>query len=193
MLKSLGGRVEHECMTTPRFVHAAVLAIGIALLATACSSPEDDLRADLLAEGMSETSADCIITSFEDAGIDLDAVEGMSPSSDIPADAELAMAGCLEEIFNEMFSEGFAELGADMAEAFEDFESDFDSDDAIAFNDSVDADLGALLTSCEAGDNAACDDLWLASPIGSVEEQIAENCGGRAQERRMGSCEFWDE
>ncbi|MDW3180032.1 MAG: hypothetical protein R8J94_21840 [Acidimicrobiia bacterium] len=176
-------------MNTPRFVHAAGLAIAIALLATGCSSPEDDLRSDLLAEGMSETSADCIITSFEDAGIDLDDVEGMSPSSDIPADAELAMAGCLEEIFNEMFSEGFAELEADMAEAFE----DFDSDGAIAFNDSVDADLGALVTSCEGGDNAACDDLWLASPIDSVEEQIAENCGGRAQERRMGTCEFWDE
>lgn len=99
------------------------------------------------------------------------------------------MAGCLEEIFNEMFSEGFAELEADMAEAFE----DFDSDGAIAFNDSVDADLGALVTSCEGGDNAACDDLWLASPIDSAEEQIAENCGGRAQERRMGTCEFWDE
>lgn len=193
MLKSLGGPVEHKCMTTPRSVRAAVVAMCIVLLATACSSPEDDLRAELVAGGMSETSADCIIKSFEDADIDLDDLEGLSPNSDIPANAELAMAGCLEEIFAEMFSEGLAELGAVMAETFEDVESDFDSGDAIAFNDSVGADLGALVTSCEAGGNGACDDLWMASPMGSAEEQIAENCGGRAQEQRMGSCEFWDE
>lgn len=180
-------------MTSLRSVRAIVLAIGIALLATACSSPENDLRAEMLAEGMSESSVDCIINAFEEAGIDLDDLEDVSPSADIPADAELAMAGCLEQIFNDMFSEGFAELEADMAEAFEDFESDFDPDDAIAFNDTVETDLGALVTSCEAGDNAACDDLWLASPIDSVEEEIAESCGGRAQEQRMGSCEFWDE
>jgi hypothetical protein len=187
-LKSLGGHVEDEPMTAVGSARAAALAIGIAVLATACSSPEDDVRADLLAEGLSETSVDCVISSFEDAGVDLD---NLDDTSDLPPGAEFAMAGCMEGIFAEMFSEGFEEFGDEMAEAFEDLETDFDSDDAIAFTDNSEVDLGALVTSCQAGDNAACDDLWLASPFDSEEEQIAENCGGRAVEKRMGSCEFW--
>jgi len=146
------------------------------------------LIAHLLAEGLSETSVDCVISSIEDAGVDLD---NLDDTSDLPPGAEFAMAGCMEDIFNEMFSEGFEELGAEMAEAFDDLEADFDSDDAIAFTDRSDVDLDELVVSCQAGDNAACDGLWLASPIGSEEEGIAENCGGRAVEERMGSCEFW--
>lgn len=182
-LKWSGWCVETECMSTRRF-RSAALAVVVCLLASACSSPEDQVRADMLAEGMSEESVDCIIDSFAEAGIDL---EDSVPTSAIPTEAQAAMAGCLELMFNDVFSEGFAEMEADMADAFD----DFDPDDAIAFNDSADVDMGALVSSCQAGDNAACDDLWLASPIGSAEEQIAENCGGRAQEKRMGSCEFW--
>ena len=48
-----------------------------------------------------------------------------------------------------------------------------------------------MADSCRGGDNAACDDLWLQSPIGSAEEAVAETCGGRSDEPRMGSCEFW--
>jgi len=141
----------------------------------------------MLSEGMSEASVDCLISSFEEAGIDL---EEAVPSSGVSPEAQAAMAGCLEMMFDDVFSQGFEEFEADMDEAFENFEPD----DAIAFSDSSDGsdvDLGALVTSCEAGDNAACDDLWLVSRIDSAEERIAESCGGRALEPRMGSCEFW--
>ncbi len=175
-------------MTALGSARAAALAIGIAVLATACSTPEDDLRADLLSEGLSEKSVDCVISSFEDAGVDLD---NLDDASDLPPGAEFATAGCMEDIFNEMFSDGFEEFGDEMAEAFDDLETDLDSDDAMAFTDRSDVDLGELVVSCEAGDNAACDDLWLASPFDSEEKRIAETCGGRAVEKRMGSCEFW--
>lgn len=178
-------------MTALHFPRVAIVAIAITLLAAACSSPEDTLRSDLLAEGMSETSADCIVASFEDAGVDIDELEDMESAEDFPIEAAVAMSACIDGIFNDMFSEGFEELEADMSEAFDDLESDFNSEDAIAFSDSADVDLDALVASCEAGDNVACDDLWLHSSMDSVEEQIAESCGGRSVEQRMGSCEFW--
>ena len=158
-----------------------------ALLVTACSSAEDDLRAELLAEGLSESSVDCIITSFEEAGIDLDDIDD---KVEPPPGAEVAMAGCMSEILGEMFGEAFDELGTELSESFADLDSDFDPDGAIALTDS-DVDLGPLVASCQAGDNAACDELWISSPIGSDEERVAESCGGRSSETRMGSCEFW--
>lgn len=175
-------------MSAIRSARFAALTICVTLLATACSSPEDDLRAEMLADGLSESSVDCVMSAFEDAGVDLD---NLDDNDDLPPGAEIAMAGCLEEIFGELFAEGFEELGAELAEGFENFEADLDPDGVMAFSDSGSAELGELVDSCQAGDNAACDDLWIASPIDSEEERIAESCGGRSPEERMGSCEFW--
>ena len=169
---------------------AAVLLVA-GLLVAACSSPEDDLRNELVAEGLSESSADCIIDALEDAGVDLDSIDGLDDEAELPPGAEFAMSGCLAEVFGDMFAEAFEEIGAELSEGFADLESDLGSDGAIAFTDQGSADLGPLVASCEAGDNAACDELWLASPFDSEEERIAESCGGRSTEPRMGSCEFW--
>lgn len=40
------------------------------------------------------------------------------------------------------------------------------------------AELQTLVAACQAGDMQACDDLWWASPSGSMEESVAEDCGG---------------
>jgi len=42
-----------------------------------------------------------------------------------------------------------------------------------------DYDLAAGSTACLAGDDVACDLTYLLSPIGSPEEAIGEDCGGR--------------
>jgi hypothetical protein len=53
------------------------------------------------------------------------------------------------------------------------------------------AELDALASSCEAGNMAACDELYTKSPSGSNYEQYALTCGGR-NEPSMGLCtEIW--
>ena len=86
----------------------------------------------------------------------------------------------------------FAQFGEEIANSFaEGFGGDED-DLSFDFGDPTDpAELDALVDSCRTGDNAACDDLWLSSPIGSFEEDLAESCGGRSTEPRMGSCEMF--
>lgn len=165
----------------------------IALLATSCGDKESERRAELhdelRDEGLSAESADCIIDGLEDAGVDLDELDSTSNLDDLPSEASEELATCMGDIFAEMIGEGFEEMGEEFAAAFEDIE--FDESDFQADSSLDSADLPALEKSCLAGDNGACDDLWIASPIGSEAEDVAESCGGRSSEVRMGSCEFW--
>jgi len=48
----------------------------------------------------------------------------------------------------------------------------------------VDIDLDALETECLAGDMFSCDQLYIYTPIGSVEEEIGQSCGGLERESR---------
>jgi hypothetical protein len=48
----------------------------------------------------------------------------------------------------------------------------------------VDIDLDALETECLAGDMFSCDQLYIYTPIGSVEEEIGRSCGGLERESR---------
>jgi hypothetical protein len=52
-------------------------------------------------------------------------------------------------------------------------------------------DLAAGVTACLAGDNVACDLVYLLSPIGSDEEAIGLDCGGRGATEGVG-CSGYD-
>lgn len=43
-----------------------------------------------------------------------------------------------------------------------------------------DPELDALWDACAAGDNQACDDLYMDSPFGSEYEEFGDTCGGRS-------------
>lgn len=161
--------------TYSRLITIAAVA---ALLGAACASPEDQLRADLQDEGISDDSIDCVVDAFAAADVD-GGSSGTARSSD-----------CLEGVFTEVFASEFAELEQSMAAAFEEGFSGLELSTADAV-ETPPVDLEALADACRAGDNVACDELWLASPIDSPEEQLAESCGGRSPEPLMGSCDFW--
>ena len=50
--------------------------------------------------------------------------------------------------------------------------------------------LAELTESCDGGDMAACDDLFLESPSGSLDELFGSTCGARTDEEFRGQCEF---
>lgn len=62
------------------------------------------------------------------------------------------------------------------------------SSGATSYGD--DASLDALWDSCEAGDMAACDDLYFASPIGSEYEAFGDSCGNRGVPEGNVFCEW---
>ena len=156
----------------PRLI---TVLVAIIALATACSSVEDDLRADLRNSGLSNDAVDCVFDAFDRAGVDLDDLSGTTQVS--PA-AEAAMAPCMQQVFGEMFAE--------LDDAFQDELGAVELDVTQA----EPVDLGGLVDACQGGDNSACDDLWVHSPFDSPEEAIAESCGGRSAEPRMGLCSF---
>lgn len=79
-----------------------------------------------------------------------------------------------------------AHLGGEtIDESFEDNGDEFPLGDGGSGGE----DFSALVDECEGGDNAACDDLYLQTPVGSEEERIGATCGGRSDEELNGSCE----
>lgn len=58
---------------------------------------------------------------------------------------------------------------------------------AAGFGD--DPVLDELYLDCEAGDLAACDELYFQSPLGSAYEEFGATCGGREASAAAGSCE----
>ncbi len=135
------------------------LLVSIALLVAACSSgPEDALRAEMEEAGLSATSIECFVDAFD---------VGSMAEIDALTEAESEAAGeCLgqvfEELFTDAFAEGFEELADGDWEVSEGDVGDFPSRD----------DMEELAEQCRNGDNAACDDLWLVSPIDSAEEAL---------------------
>jgi hypothetical protein len=49
--------------------------------------------------------------------------------------------------------------------------------------------IDGLVQDCDSGDNAACDELFLITPVGSQLELFGTTCGGRSDEELAGSCE----
>ena len=66
---------------------------------------------------------------------------------------------------------------------------DGDTDGGSGAEDTSLEDFADLVGACEGGDNAACDDLYDATPIGSEAETVGATCGGRSDERLSGSCD----
>ena len=64
-----------------------------------------------------------------------------------------------------------------------------DTPDATAAEGEETEDFSALIGECEGGDMAACDELWLTTPVGSEEERIGATCGGRSDEEIPNQCE----
>ncbi|MBK5222100.1 MAG: DUF2510 domain-containing protein [Acidimicrobiia bacterium] len=53
-------------------------------------------------------------------------------------------------------------------------------------NSGDDAELGAMRDACGGGDMTACDDLYWATPVGSVDEEFGSTCGGTTEPTRGG-------
>ena len=164
---------------------AAAVAV-LVLVVAACSSPKDDLRAELREDGLDDDAIDCIFDAFDDAGIDLD---DLGDAAELTPEQGLAMTPCLDAVFGAMFEDAFSEFGEQLEEGFSEGFSDLDTD-GEGFGFASPEDLASMADACRAGDNAACDDLWLQSPINSPEEQLAESCGGRSAEPQLGTCAF---
>lgn len=148
----------------------AFAALVVALTACSTGGPEAELRAEMEAAGLSGESIDCLVDAF-----DISSLAQLEEGS-LPTDA--AAGECVRLVFAEMFAGAFEELG----------DAGWDTADGSLLGDE---NMDVLADACRNGDNEACDDLWLVSPIGSPEEELAEKCGGRSPEPRMGSCSFW--
>lgn len=87
--------------------------------------------------------------------------------------------------------------GGDLDQSVEDAADDFafDGDDGGGDDgggggeDTSLEDFADLVEQCEGGDLGACDDLYLATPVGSEAETVGATCGGRSEERLNGFCE----
>jgi hypothetical protein len=102
-----------------------------------------------------------------------DALDALD-DADLPADVEGAI--------DELVADGLGLPGNEAGNSYE---------DAIHGNDTYgdDAELDALWDSCADGDDAACDQLYLESPLGSAYEAFGDSCGGRQSENTGVWCE----
>ncbi|MCH1450202.1 MAG: hypothetical protein L7U66_00220 [Acidimicrobiales bacterium] len=122
--------------------------------------------------GGTEAAGICMLDAFEDAGID--ASELADPANEEPSpDVLAAIFSCSAELFE-----------GDL------FGGDGVFSDADTYGD--DPDLDALWDDCDAGDDVACDDLYLRSPIGSDYESFGSTCGERESIDQFGNCSLDD-
>ncbi|MEM8708708.1 MAG: hypothetical protein AAGE98_19755 [Actinomycetota bacterium] len=137
-----------------------VLALAaILLLASACSSTDEQFRDSLVDEGFTEEQADCAIEKLNEIGIDPESITDEAlGDDDPPMEAIEAVASCV--------------LG----------DIDIDGGETL-----IDAQLDEWYAQCEAGDGAACDNLYFQSPLGSDYEAFGNTCGNRIPEGAL-SC-----
>ena len=162
-----------------------VIATIVALLAGACSSTDEQFRESLLDDGFSEEQADCVLDGLDAAGIDPADLTDQALGNDLPPEEALEVtAACF-----------FGSAFEDMAERIADGDDiSFDLDTSGSSSSGVD-DYGddpamdALFDACQAGDGAACDELYWSSPLGSRYEDFGNTCGGRFVDSPPLSCE----
>ncbi|MEM1335615.1 MAG: hypothetical protein AAGG08_19395 [Actinomycetota bacterium] len=137
-----------------------VLALAaILLIASACSSTDEQFRDSLVDEGFTEEQADCAIEKLNEIGIDPESITDEAlGDDDPPMEAIEAVASCV--------------LG----------DIDIDGGETL-----IDAQLDEWYAQCEAGDGAACDSLYFQSPLGSEYEAFGNTCGNRIPEGAL-SC-----
>jgi hypothetical protein len=122
--------------------------------------------------GGTEAAGICMLDAFEDAGIDASELADLAdeePSADVLA----AIFSCSAELF---------EGGL--------FGDDSGFSTADTYGD--DPELDALWDDCAAGDDMACDDLWLTAPFGSDYESFGSTCGERESSGQFGNCSLDD-
>lgn len=96
-----------------------------------------------------------------------------------PPDVDLGGLGELEDLGGDLAGEPEDLDGLDLGQLDED---GFGAPTGTGGSYGDDATLDALWDGCEQGDDAACDELYLTSPLGSEYESFALTCGGRAPE-----------
>ncbi|MEO0492530.1 MAG: hypothetical protein AAF081_03850 [Actinomycetota bacterium] len=138
---------------------------AIALLASACSSTDEQFRDSLIDGGFTDEQADCAMEKLDEIGIDPESITDEAlGDADPPIEAVEAVASCL-----------LGDLDVDL-------NLDTDGDGTL-----IDAQLDEWYAQCEAGDGAACDNLYFQSPIGSEYEAFGNTCGNRIPEGAL-SC-----
>lgn len=84
------------------------------------------------------------------------------------------------------------DLDQSVEDAAEDFEAEASGGGGGSGGDGEDTsleDFADLVESCEDGDLADCDQLYLETPVGSEAETVGATCGGQSDDRLNGRCE----
>ena len=188
---------------------AAVCAV--ALFASACGddppSAEEVEAIDTLVEA--ELTVDeqrCILGGISGLGITASQIVADELTAEQDGEVLAATLECVDDLatvegFVDSFIAGAAEEGTELTReearcAIRALDAD-DQDAAILaclgdragegdFGDDPVLDL--LVEQCRRGNNQACDELYVTSPIGSEYEDYGRTCGGRAPEGAEPSC-----
>ena len=126
---------------------------------------------DAIAEsGISHDAADCIVRELARMDINLLRLASSIQGDELPDELWDAANACGDEL---------------LADGTFDFSGGFGTD-IDGYGD--DPELDALWDACDAGDLAACDELYLSTPIGSTYEAFGSTCAGLSDET-FGRCE----
>jgi len=85
-----------------------------------------------------------------------------------------------------------ASTGSTVDVSFEDNGDDFllgSGDGTSGGDDTSTIEFAGLISACQEGDLASCDELYRTTPVGSEAEEIGATCGGRSDTPLNGSCE----
>lgn len=122
--------------------------------------------------------------------------------SGIPEDEAQCLAAELDGVFSEdrirELGESDAQFTAEETAAMFEAASECDtfggvdpegigSSEGDSYGDN--AELDALWDACEGGDDAACDDLYWESGVGTEYEEFGRTCGGRSEDGIAGTCD----
>ncbi|QGG94980.1 DUF2510 domain-containing protein [Actinomarinicola tropica] len=123
-------------------------------------------------------------------GGDMGACDDLWWSSPIDSEEERIAETCGDTLPAEGGGTCEARAGSDQSDSSAD-EGSGSTDDAAALPDTYgdDPSLDVLWEECEAGDGAACDDLYMESPVGSEYEEFGRSCGGRQEDGSFDWCE----
>ena len=178
---------EFTCLVDSMLNDNAVLAdavsgtgalISAALIECAPGVAVADIASEL---GITTEQATCLLTSesgFLDALLAGDMATEEETVELIEVMAEVAIECGLESLFG---------ISTDSELA----DDEFDDDDTLA-SDVDQAFLNEKYAECADGDLQACDDLYLAAPFGSDEEEFGRTCGNTSDSEYGGNCINFD-
>jgi hypothetical protein len=168
-----------------------VVLAAFAVIITACGRDESDFRDQLKAQDPSITdeTVDCILAELDARGLSVDDIsDDAIGEGSLPPGAQDAMLACVLPGTGDADSSS-SDSGATGTDPETDAESlDGDSDAGVAGRYGTDPDLDALWDACDAGDGAACDDLYFQSEIDTEYEEFGDTCGHRF-DQSPGYCE----